>query len=322
MKTFRLIGMALLAVVMCVNFTSCSNEDSVPETPKDCIVSLSFKGDIINTVESPLTRAESNDLYYITVSFGKEDGYASYAYGLFDDVSAMKIKLTSKQKYIFNAIIVKNGKEKVHHTNQTYSAPFNCDLNNEFIYEKNSRFDDSIFTLSDGENYRIPNIDFYISPNGTEYTPVENGNVSIYMLRHSFGAKFIADNLTEGSLKIALLCDDPHYGQCKSPTISIDYPNTTVEDIFMLSPSSEVDTEVSDLMDKLKVSLVWVKGDGTETELGTPVITFRRNKLTTITVRVDKSTENGISFGYYESEEMGDGGSYIVDGNDVSTTEE
>ena len=27
MKTFRLIGMALLAVVMCVNFTSCSNDD-------------------------------------------------------------------------------------------------------------------------------------------------------------------------------------------------------------------------------------------------------------------------------------------------------
>ena len=27
MKTFRLIGMALLAVVMCVNFTSCSDDD-------------------------------------------------------------------------------------------------------------------------------------------------------------------------------------------------------------------------------------------------------------------------------------------------------
>ena len=27
MRTFRLIGMALLAVVMCVNFTSCSDDD-------------------------------------------------------------------------------------------------------------------------------------------------------------------------------------------------------------------------------------------------------------------------------------------------------
>lgn len=321
MKTFRLIGMAIMAILISVNFTACSNEDSVSETPKDCIVSLSFKGDIINTVESPLTRAESNDLYYITVSLGKEDGYASYAHGLFDDVSAMKIKLTSKQKYIFGARIVKNGKEKIHHINQTYSAPFNCDLNNEFIYEKNSRFDDSIFTLSDGENYRIPNIDFYVSPNGTEYTAVENGNVSIYMARFSFGAKFIADNLTEGSLKITLFNDSLHSELYKSPTISIDYPNTTVEDIFHLNPDI-LTNGVSEFRAEHKVSLVWVKGDGTETELGTPVITFWMNKLTTITVRVDKSTENGISFGYYESEEMGDGGSYIVDGNDVSTTEE
>lgn len=322
MKTFRLTGMAIMAILISVNFTACSNEDSVPETPKECIVSLSFKGDIINTVESPLTRAESNDLYYIGVGIIQEDGgYVSYAHGLFDDVSAMKIKLTSKQKYRFSAIIVKNGKEKIHHTNQRYSAPFDCDLNNEFIYEDKSGLYDFIFTLSDGENYRIPNIDFYISMNNKDYTAVENGNVSIYMLRHSFGAKFIADNLTEGSLKIALSCDSRYSEQYKSPTISIDYPNTTVEDIFYLDPGTLTDEE-SDICADLKVSLVWVKGDGTETELGTPVITFKRNKLTTITVRVDKSTENGISFDYYDSEEMGDGGSYIVDGNDVSTTEE
>lgn len=322
MKTFRLIEMAIMAILISVNFTACSNEDSVPETPKECIVSLSFKGDIINTVESPLTRAESNDLYYIWAGIIKEDGgYVLYAHGLFDDVSAMKIKLTSKQKYRIGAIIVKNGKEKIYHTNQTYSAPFNCDLNNEFIYDDNSRLDDLIFTLSDGENYGIPNIDYYISMNNKDYTAVENGNVSIYMLRHSFGAKFIADNLTEGSLKIALSYDSRYSEQYKSPTISIDYPNTTVEDIFFLNPGTLTDGE-SELCADLKVSLVWVKGDGTETELGTPVITFKQNKLTTITVRVDKSTENGISFGYYDSEEMGDGGSYIVDGNDVSTTEE
>lgn len=29
MKTFRLIGMALLAIMLCVNFASCSNDDKV-----------------------------------------------------------------------------------------------------------------------------------------------------------------------------------------------------------------------------------------------------------------------------------------------------
>ena len=29
MKTFRFIGMALLAIVMCVNFASCSDDDEI-----------------------------------------------------------------------------------------------------------------------------------------------------------------------------------------------------------------------------------------------------------------------------------------------------
>ena len=31
MKTFRFIGMALLAIVMCVNFASCSDDDEEEE---------------------------------------------------------------------------------------------------------------------------------------------------------------------------------------------------------------------------------------------------------------------------------------------------
>ena len=32
MKTFRFIGMALIAIVMCVNFTSCSDDDKRIQT--------------------------------------------------------------------------------------------------------------------------------------------------------------------------------------------------------------------------------------------------------------------------------------------------
>ena len=37
MKTFRLIGMALLAIVMCVNFTSCS-DDEEPSKNDDGVI--------------------------------------------------------------------------------------------------------------------------------------------------------------------------------------------------------------------------------------------------------------------------------------------
>lgn len=37
MKTLRFIGMALLALVLCVNFTACSDDDDEPETVTDLI---------------------------------------------------------------------------------------------------------------------------------------------------------------------------------------------------------------------------------------------------------------------------------------------
>lgn len=38
MKTFRLIGMALLAVVMCVNLASCSDDDEEPTKNDDGVI--------------------------------------------------------------------------------------------------------------------------------------------------------------------------------------------------------------------------------------------------------------------------------------------
>ena len=35
MKTFRLIGMALLAIVMCVTFTCCSDDEEAPRKNDD-----------------------------------------------------------------------------------------------------------------------------------------------------------------------------------------------------------------------------------------------------------------------------------------------
>lgn len=37
MKTLRFIGMALLAIVLCVNFAACSDDDDEPQTPSNLI---------------------------------------------------------------------------------------------------------------------------------------------------------------------------------------------------------------------------------------------------------------------------------------------
>ena len=45
MKTFRLIGMALLAIVMCVNFASCSDDDE-PSKNDDGVIPI--KNNLLN----------------------------------------------------------------------------------------------------------------------------------------------------------------------------------------------------------------------------------------------------------------------------------
>ena len=75
MKTLRFIGMALLAIVLCVNFAACSDDDDEPQTPSNLIgtvwvgtnpntgfeVEVSIKNDTKCLVS--VYRPNSTDLY-------------------------------------------------------------------------------------------------------------------------------------------------------------------------------------------------------------------------------------------------------------------
>lgn len=75
MKTLRFIGMALLAIVLCVNFAACSDDDDEPQTPSNLIgtvwvgtnpntgfeVEVSIKNDTKCIVS--VYRPNSTDLY-------------------------------------------------------------------------------------------------------------------------------------------------------------------------------------------------------------------------------------------------------------------
>ena len=72
MKTFKLIGMALLAILMCANFTACSDDDN----PKEEITNSELKLLIGNW-----DMAKTSNNLYITSSFTfKSDFTYSYTY--------------------------------------------------------------------------------------------------------------------------------------------------------------------------------------------------------------------------------------------------
>ena len=325
MKTLRMIGMALFAVLMCVNFAACSNEENeVPQERKEIMVSLGFGGDF-EISESPLSRATSNDLYFIQVGQGSLSSAKMCAYGLFDDVSKMSIKLPEGETYYFYAFILKDAKEVLKHTEYTYESspfPFSTELTNQFIFSDEDSYAASesqtigIFTMdytySDDNIYQIPNLDLYVG-GATKYTVAENSNVTINVTRWAFGANFIAENITDGSIKVCMKKDS-----YISPTIELTSSKSTSDDIYCYTPAI-CGSDMENI--NLSVSFIWVKSDGTEVTLGTPTINFKRNVKTTVKINVDNTLENGIELNYDATGDMNTGDTYIVDG-DTATKEE
>lgn len=325
MKKILILMMVALAIAGCSN----DEEPQVapnPEPLKEYIVSLGFSGEITNISESPLTRVATDDLYGIQVYSMPTNGteYKPYAYGLFDDKTKMTVKLLEGYKYKFASTMVVNGKSKVSSSGGGYSFPFYADgptaNNNAFQYSSSKSFDPFIYKGDMGGTvnnlyvaYKRPNVDRYYG-DVTGYTPSENGNVSINMKRVVFGVKIITDGFTEGVLKITLK---------DSPDMNIQYPNTETQDIFTFSNSeyfANHNAWTSDnYTETIALSVSWEKLDGAIVPLVAQNITFKRNKMTIITIKVkDNSVNNGVDVSQ-DNTSMGDGENITIDTSNNNT---
>lgn len=260
-----------------------------------------------------------NDLYGIQVySCPNVDGattYTYYAYGLFDDTSLMNIKLLEGYKYKFVATMVVNGKNVIRSTNNVYSSPFNStSLDNKFIYSKDKNIGGTsgvsvgnVSLVGHTGSFKHANIDRYYGESG-DYIPENNKKVEIDMKRTTFGIKYATD-LSEGSLKIAL---------DGAPEVVINHPQTDHEDIYSFHYVQSVFTNNNN-SETIPTTITWTKTDGVVVPLGTHNITFKRNVLTTVSIKVaDVTTENGIGF-ELETTEMGTEDITIENGEIVDT---
>lgn len=315
MNRFTIFVFALVALLL----GACSKEETQTsfeesQSPKEYTISLGMTGEIEMTT-SPLSRAdESTDLYGVQV-YSKADvdgsSYSVCAYGLFDDPSAMSIKLLDGYLYKFVVTMVVDGKNIIYSYLSSYSAPFTIgsitrtSADNTFVWDGTNYFywiGKGYSSLTTGGYYR-PFVDRYYGV-ATDYKPSEDGSVSIEMKRTVFGVKYVAEDLTEGKLLINM---------AEAPLVTLT-PDLTEQEEIVTFNSVISAWETDNYSEDISVMISWVKDDGVTVLLADEPLAFTRLQQHTITIKVaDSSLDAGVSV----SQESGDitaGASTTIDG--------
>ena len=151
------------------------------------------------------------------------------------------------------------------------------------------------------KNYPTPHID----------AKPEDFAKTVLMPGDPLRAKFIAENLL-GEDKISITFNS------YTPDMEIIHPETEAMGIFTFYDITKAYSE-ENYSETISTELIWTKADGVVVPLGTHNITFKRNVLTTVTIKVaDVTTENGIGF-ELETTEMGTEDITIENGEIVDT---
>ncbi len=320
MKAFRLIGMALVAMCLCMNFVSCSNEDVVaPEDPQEekyVTVGLGCTGEFLEFSESAMGRAATDELYGIQVYALTERGThddgsiyynkTPYAYGLFSSLDNVKIRLLQGQKYKFEVSVAidpfKTSNEIYpwfHLTENGYL------LGTEFTYSSSKEiYTRHVWSNVDYDQY---NHDRYYGELNA-YEPEANKNVSINTKRVVYGVKYETLGLKPNeSITVEV-------NKYESNLYNINLNTEPYESIYTFSNIDYAWAEYSGnrYTSEKQLTINWNKADGSIVPMGTYTVTFKRNVKTTIRIHAeDLNLENGIKV-YKEETPMADD-EYIYD---------
>ena len=298
MKAFRLIGMALVAMCLCMNFVSCSNEDVlVPEDPqgeKYVTVGLGCTGEFLEFSDSPMGRAATDELYGIQVYALTEDGtysdgtpkYSStpYAYGVYTSLDNVKIRLLQGQKYMFEVGIVIDPYKIYNSIGSSFFGKGLTENTSEFVYSSSEAvhadgYARSGVVMIHDRYYGVLNV----------YTPTENGTVDINTKRVAYGVRYETIGLaTDESFTVEVSRQD-----WSSKLYSVEVSSEPLDDIYTFydilgawQGKWNSNTEAYDLNYTINKTLTisWNKADGTIVPMGTYPVTFKRNVKTTIRI--------------------------------------
>lgn len=309
MKTLRMFGMALLAILMCVNFTSCSNEDDLEiQEPQKCTISLGCTGEILDITNKPLSRNGEEELGLYTIQVVSNN--KTCAKGTFKSLDGLTVDLFLGETYMFLV---------------TYEPDNTSDATNSFDY-----------TLKDYSNTSVHQ--YFVKGDSyfgelSEYTATANGVAEIYMKRMSFGLNVSVIDLPEDASVTVKL--DPYYVSLSPSFMTICELTKTddeYDEIHILDKGDyrnvyrgtwgNADGYLNFYMTP-RLQVLLKRTDGKEVVLAEEDIKVERNKKTYIKINIGNSADitSGEFDITFEEGEFEDGNEYDVNGDEGTIVE-
>lgn len=298
----KYLGMYMLTMA-CLSscYDDCLYSVQVPTQQVE--VSFRFSGEITSDY-SPLTRAmTTDDLLGIQVY----KGGANYAYGLFDNIADMKLKLNAEGQYKFIVTVVKEGKNKIYHYEIENYVPlyfypvngyeYSYYLDNTFHYGGDNNYYGSQLgqgysRLTGGKYYYYPETDRFYGEldNYTIKYGSDPTVINMDLKRAAFGLKYEVTGLSDGTASITIKNDSRTFFE----NTSISEAYSSEAKVFTFSNVRDAWLYADDgYVENVTVSMTWTRSIGITQDLGSKTVQIKRNALNNI--RVSLSEDYGGS---------------------------
>lgn len=270
MKKFNILTVLSLLVAT-VFFVNCSNSGSdepipaptptpIPDVASDTIAASFKLGGEVLVSEEPLKSRSfgSNDLFGVNVYQSRREvtdishlDMYNYAYGYFDDLSSVVLKLAKNRYYHFEMVYIPDGKNKIkQYSDGHYANPFECLFSqnpyngklNEFVYSTENNLSMLNYGASQGkgiDDYRIQanqfnQIERYQGLKWNFHATDDAKTVNISLYRMMVGIKLIVDDFKDGEI---ILSSDFGIKYTLKPAAN---STTNILDIVVEQPSMPV----------------------------------------------------------------------------------
>lgn len=316
MKTFRMIGMTLLVMMLCVACSNNSSEEPQLEAdnPKTYEVSLNFNGDYVDVTETPLSRADEPKKYYAINVFcmktdGTETSYSTYACGVFDNKEDMKITLLGGYKYKFECTSAIEEEDKFFYEDEYENVlhwPYRHTIypinKNKFVME--GTFWDALqygslcysYYSYYYQYYDYPKMDRYYGEL-MDYFPTEGGTAIIPMKRCAFGIKITINGVPDGTLKWSTVkminsnAEDSYLHPNKiSHTGSEKLEYSTIYTFYKVYTCWQKAISGEDYTEPCTINFTWDRANGYSQSFSKE-FTVKRNVMTNINVTLSGGSE-------------------------------